>query len=372
MKTLLKNASIWNTDHTFSPCVDVLICDGKIEKIEKNIDECADKVYNISGKYLVPGFVDAHTHGRAGSDFNVASLDEMQKMKRDYIRCGVTSPIPTLASDTLEGWENSAEKICVVGFDGVHFEGRYLNEKKRGAHAPHLLSLPSADEIQKIISWVNIPIHITLAPELLGGDEAILRAVSLGATIGIGHTNATASDTRRALTLGACSFSHLFNAMPKLHHREGGAVSVALMGGVYSELIVDGVHICPDMVALAYSCIGPQKLVLITDSMAGTGCPDGEYSIAGSKVFVRDGKATTPDGTIAGSTLNMLDAVKNLMKFAGATLGDAIACATKNPAKMLGIYDKVGSIEVGKRANLLVIDDDFEICKVIFEGVEWI
>ena len=372
MKTLLKNASIWHTDHTFLSGADVLICDGIIEKVEKNIDECADKVIDISGKYIVPGFVDAHTHGRAGSDFNVATQHEMEEMKRDYIRHGVTSPIPTLASDTLEGWEDSAKKICATGFDGIHFEGRYLSEKKKGAHALHLLSLPSAHEIEKITSWVNIPTHITLAPELQGSDEAILSAVNLGATVGIGHTNATASETRRALTLGASSFSHLFNAMPALHHREGGAVAVALMGGTYSELIVDGVHICPDMVSLAYSCIGAERFVLITDSMAGTGCADGEYSIAGGRVFVKDGKATTPDGTIAGSTLNMLDAVKNLMNFAGATLGDAIACATKNPAKMLGIYDKVGSIEVGKRANLLVLDKDVEILKVIYEGEEYI
>ena len=308
MKTLLKNASVWQSDHTFLSGADVLICDGKIEKIEKNIVECADGVIDLEGKYLIPGFVDAHTHGRAGDDFNVASAEGMDKMKCDYIRHGVTSPIPTLASDTLDGWQDSAKKICDVGFDGIHFEGRYLSEKKRGAHAPHLLALPSGDEIEKIISFTNIPTHITLAPEISGGDEAILRAVNLGATVGIGHTNATASETRRALSLGATSFSHLFNAMPTLHHREGGAVSVALMGGAYSELIVDGVHICPDMVALAYSCIGREKLVLITDSMAGTGCADGEYSIAGGKVFVRDGKATTPDGTIAGSTLNMLDA----------------------------------------------------------------
>lgn len=372
MKTLLKNASVWQTDHTFLSGADVLICDGKIEKIEKNIVECADRVIDIEGKYLVPGFVDAHTHGRAGDDFNVASAEGMDKMKRDYIRHGVTSPIPTLASDTLDGWQDSAKKICNVGFDGIHFEGRYLSEKKRGAHASHLLALPSGDEIEKINSFTNIPTHITLAPEISGGDEAILRAVNLGATVGIGHTNATSSETRRALSLGATSFSHLFNAMPTLHHREGGAVSVALMDGAYSELIVDGVHICPDMVALAYSCIGREKLVLITDSMAGTGCADGEYSIAGGKVFVRDGKATTPDGTIAGSTLNMLDAVKNLMAFAGATLGDAIACATKNPAKMLGIYDKIGSVEVGKRANLLVLDEDVEILKVIYEGEEYI
>lgn len=372
MKALLKNASIWQPDHTFFCGADVLICDGKIEKIQKNIIESEAEVIDLSGKYLVPGFIDAHTHGRVGNDFNVASAEEMERMKRDYIRHGVTSPIPTLASDTLEGWQDSASKICALGFDGIHFEGRYLSEEKRGAHAPHLLALPSGDEIEKIISFVNIPTHITLAPELCGGDEAILRAVSLGATVGIGHTNATASEARRAISLGATSFSHLFNAMPKLHHREGGAALVALMGGAYAELIVDGVHICPDMVAFAYSCIGAQKTVLITDSMAGTGCDDGEYSIAGSRVFVRGGRATTPDGTIAGSTLNMLDAVKNLMDFAGATLGDAIACATKNPAKMLGIYSDVGSVEVGKRANLLVLNENLEILRVIYNGEEYI
>lgn len=372
MKALLKNARVWQPDHTFSSCFDVLISDKKIEKIQKNINDLTDIVYDLEGKYLIPGFVDAHTHGRAGYDFNVAIKSEMAAMKRDYILHGVTSPIPTLASDTLEGWEESAKKICDVGFDGIHFEGRYLSEKKRGAHAPHLLAPPSADEMEKIMSWVNIPTHITLAPELLGGDDMIEKAISLGATVGIGHTNATAAQTRRALSLGANSFSHLFNAMPQLHHREGGAVCVALEGKAYSELIVDGVHVCPDMVSLAYSCIGADKLVLITDSMAGTGCPDGEYSIAGGRVIVKDGKATTPDGTIAGSTLNMLDAVKNLIEFAGASLGDAIACATKNSAMMLGIYDTVGSIEEGKRANLLVLDDGLNICKVIYNGVEYV
>ena len=372
MKALLKNASVWCSDHSFSFGADVLICDGKIEKIEKNIDEYADKVYNLDGKYLVPGFVDAHTHGRAGYDFNTATADEMKKMKRDYILHGVTSPIPTLASDTLSGWQASMEKICDVGFDGIHFEGRYLNEKKKGAHASHLLEPPSADEIEKIISAVDIPAHMTIAPELDGGDEAILRATSLGATVGIGHTNATAEETRHALKIGATSFSHLFNAMPQLHHREGGVVCVALMGGVYSELIVDGIHVCPDMVALAYASIGADKIVLITDSMAGTGCPDGEYSIAGGRVTVKNGRATTLDGTIAGSTLNMLDAVKNLVKFTGATIGDAIACATKNPAQMLGIYDKIGSVEKGKIANLLVLDENIDICNVIYNGIEYI
>lgn len=372
MKALLKNARVWQSDHTFSSCLDVLISDKKIEKIGKNINDDTATLYDLEGKYLIPGFVDAHTHGRAGSDFNVATKDEMAAMKRDYILHGVTSPIPTLASDTLDGWEESAKKICDVGFDGIHFEGRYLSEKKRGAHAPHLLAPPSADEMEAIASWVDIPMHITLAPELIGGDEMIDKAISLLATVGIGHTNATAAETRRAIALGATSFSHLFNAMPSLHHREGGAVCVALEGKAYAEIIVDGVHICPDMVSLAYSCIGADKTVLITDSMAGTGCADGEYSIAGCRVIVKDGKATTPDGTIAGSTLNMLDAVKNLIEFAGATVGDAIACATKNPAMMLGIYDKVGSIEKGKTANLLVLDDSLAICKVIYNGVEYV
>lgn len=368
MKTLLKNANLWMPDHSFSLGADVLICDGIIADISKDINADADKIIDLDGNYLIPGFVDVHTHGRVGYDFNTASKEQMMVMKRSYIENGVTSVFPTLASDTLDGWKKSLKNISDCDFDGIHLEGRYLSEKRRGAHAPHLLAPPDFDEVEDAISAVDAPIHISIAPELSGGYEFIKRAVDKGMTVGIAHTSATVDEARKALSLGAKSFTHLFNGMNPMHHREGGAVCAALTSNAYCELIVDGLHICPDMVALAYFCVGKDKFVLVTDSMAGAGCPDGKYSIAGQGVQVIDGRALTPDGALAGSTLDMLTAMKNLMKFTGATLGDAVACATKNPAEMVGIYNKVGSVEVGKVANMVVLDKELCIKSVICTG----
>ena len=216
-----------------------------------------------------------------------------------------------------------------------------------------------------MLAGTHLPAHVSAALELDTDGAFTKKAIEMGATVGIGHTAATAEEAKRAIAYGATSFTHLFNTMPPLHHREGGVVSVALNGGGYGELIVDGVHICPDMVRLAYRCLGKELTVLITDSMAGTGCPDGDYCIAGMPVVVKDGRALTTGGVIAGSTLNLWDGVKNLMSFADATLADAVICATLNPARMVGIDDRVGSIDAGKRADLLFVNDALEICRVM-------
>ena len=368
MKTLIKNATLWNPDHSFSWGVDLLICDGIIADIGENINTDADNIIDVNGNYLIPGLIDIHTHGRVGYDFNSADKEQMMIMKSSYIQSGVTSLFPTLASDTLDGWKKSIENIKACDFDGIHLEGRYLSEKRRGAHAAHLLAEPDFDEVDALLCGIDKPIHISIAPELFGGYDFIKRAVDKGMTVGIAHTAATADEAREALTLGAKSFTHLYNGMNPMHHRDGGVVCAALTSGAYCELIVDGLHICPDMVKLAYKCIGKDKFVLITDSMAGAGCPDGKYSIAGQGVQVIDGRALTPDGALAGSTLDMLTAVKNLMKFADISFGDAVACATENPAQMVGIYDKVGSVDIGKIANMIVLDGELDIVSVIYKG----
>ena len=371
MKRLIKGARVWNEDRTFSPSCAVLIEDERIAAIGSLCDEItADEVIDASGLTLLPGLVDVHTHGRIGFDFCDASAEQMRQMKKDYERLGVTSVMATLASAPMEDWHRAIANAEEAGFAGIHFEGRYLNPSKKGAHAIELLAKPSAEELQDLLKRVSLPCHVSAALELDEDGSFAACALENGATLGIGHTAATAKQAELALARGATSFTHLFNAMPPLHHRDGGAVSVALCGGGYGELIADGVHVCPEMIRLAYRCLGKDKTVLITDSMSGTGCPDGNYSIAGMPVIVKDGRALTEDGVIAGSTLNLWDGVKNLMEFAKIPMEDAVACATVNPARMVGIDQEVGSIKEGKYADLLLVNAGGEICRVIKRGAD--
>ena len=329
---------------------------------------CADREINADGLTVLPGLVDVHTHGRAKYDFNTASAEQMIQMKRDYAEHGVTTVFATLASDTAEGWRRSIRAVKESGFDGIHFEGRYLSLGKRGAHPAELLAPLDANELETFLRDLNIPCHISAAFELDTDGSFAACAKRYGATLGLGHTMATADQAREAISRGVTSFTHLFNAMPPLHHREGGAVSVALCEGDFGELICDGMHICPDMIALAYRCLGADRTVLITDSMEATGCPDGEYAIAGQPVVVKNGKALTLDGALAGSTLDLWDGVKNLMRFTGVSLADAVRCATCNPARMVGLESLVGSIAEGKRADLIMVDDTLTLRGVVANG----
>lgn len=328
------------------------------------------KRIDLRGLTVLPGLVDMHTHGRAGFDFTTASADEMKKMKRAYAERGVTSVFATLASATSEDWLRAIRDIQACGYEGIHLEGRFLNPTKRGAHNPALLVKPDAAELETYLQAIRIPCHVSAAYELDADGSFAACAKAHGATLGLGHTAATADETRTAIARGVDCFTHLFNAMPPLHHREGGAVCVALEQPLWTELIVDGMHVCADMVRLTYRCKGAERLILITDSMEATGCPDGEYAIAGERVIVRGGRAETLSGALAGSTLDLWQAVKNLMDMTGAPLEDAARCATINPATATGIADRVGSIEVGKRADLLAVDRNLEICGVLAAGEE--
>lgn len=334
------------------------------------------KTVDLGGAMLAPGLIDIHTHGRAGGDFNTADADMMLRMSRSYLESGVTSVMPTLASDTFEGLCRSIDQMQTAkaagagNFLGVHLEGRFLNKKRRGAHAEGLLAPLDAAELgELIIRMKKIGVaHISAALELDEDGSFAKTALEGGATLGLAHTDATYAEANRAFGQGACALTHTYNAMSPFHHRDGGAVGAGLLNDdVYCELIVDGFHVSPEAVLLAYRLKG-DKLMLITDSMEATGMADGEYSIAGLPVIVKDGKARTVEGAIAGSTLSLIDGVKNLAAFAGITFADALYHATAAPAKMLGVFDSVGSLEVGKAANMLVLDKELNVLEVIFKG----
>ena len=369
MKTMLKGGRVWLADGLFANDCPVLWEDGTILAVGKACGGIkADRVIETDGMTVLPGLVDVHTHGRAGVDFGTATAEQMAAVKRDYARHGVTAVFATLASGTEEEWHRAIAAIQACGFDGIHLEGNYLNPAKKGAHAPALIVSLDADKLASFLDEIHIPCHISAAFELDRDGSFAACALQHGATLGLAHTAATAEETRTAIARGVTSFTHLYKAMPPLHHREGGPVAVAFLGGGYGELIADGMHVCPDMITLAYRCLGKDKTVLITDSMEGTGCPDGEYHIAGMPVSLKNGRAVTPDGALAGSTLDLWDGVKNLMRFADIPLETAIACATVNPARMVGIDGKVGSIDAGKRADLLLVDSNLRIQTVISCG----
>lgn len=351
----------------FAPAT--VVCeDGFIVDIADGASTDGCEIINIEGKYLIPGLIDVHTHGLAGYDFNFASEDEIRLMRAKYAKSGTTSIMATLASDTLSNFTNSIFAINQNRLDakdgcanilGIHLEGRYLNPEMKGAHALELLAKPDAKELSSLaLSMMPLPLHVSVAAELEGGDEFVKTAVELGATVGLAHTNATYEQALHALEVGVRSFTHTYNAMTKMHHRTPGATVAALTAdNAYAELIADGYHSHPAMVKLAYRSKPSDKLVLITDSIAAACAEDGAIcSVAGTKVTVQGGVAINEFGVIAGSTLTMFKAVKNLMKFCEIPFNQALKYATVNPASMVKA-DFVGKIEKCYRADFITIND---------------
>ena len=388
MKTVyIKNAMIYRTPRRVFSMGDILVSDGRILAVSEDmpLDEAVlatvevEETIDAKGRMVIPGFVDVHTHGRAGGDFATADEDTMRVMAESYLASGVTTVLPTLASAPLDDMKDGIGRIGKVAeetgcgkmtrFAGVHIEGRYLSPAKRGAHAPHLLSALDPHELADLLSRIHGIKHISAALELEGGEAFLAMAKEKGATVGLGHTSATYAQAMALIEQGVTSMTHLYNAMPPLHHRDGGAVCAGLLSpDVYCELICDGFHIAPEMVKLAYTLKG-DHLVLITDSMEATGCADGEYAIAGMPVTVKDGKARTGDGAIAGSTLSMWEAVRNLRDFAGISLGKAVYAATMAPAKQVGLDAEIGSLDTGKLADLILLDGDLGVGRVMCGGV---
>lgn len=325
------------------------------------------EIVDLGGKYLIPGLIDVHTHGIGGHDFNYANKEQVKKMRMSYAKAGTTSVMATYASQTpeklveyiKEANENRNANDGYANLIGIHIEGRYLNPIKKGAHSERLLANPTIDELNMLLEVMEpSPMHFSLAPELEGAEMFIKEIKKHGGTVGIAHTNATYEESMKAIEWGASSFTHTFNAMTSVHHRMPGATVCAMTcDEAYAEVISDGEHLHPAIVNLIYKSKPSDKMVLITDSMAATGEPDGQYSIAGSPVTVINGKAIIlPSGTIAGSTLTMFKAINNMMHFCDLPLEKVIKYATVNPASMVGAKS-LGKIEEGYTADFIVIKD---------------
>lgn len=367
---LIKNGLVLDSKKKEFIKQDVLIEDNKIKDIGNINADC--EIIDTTDKYVIPSFIDIHTHGAMGVDFLNATPSNSGDLLDHYLDHATKTIYATTVTapegQILNAIKNIKEisKQSKINIEGIHVEGPFISKDAPGCHKISEIRLPTISELDKICEAADgLKLRITVAPEVDGAEEFIKESVKRGINIGIGHSAADSETVKKALSWGSNVMIHLYNAMTPLHHRKPGCVGIGLSSDAYTEIICDGYHVNPDVVNLTYKIKGSDKLVLITDSMEATGMPNGKYSIGGIDVFMKDDVVTTENGTLAGSTLNMLQAVKNLMQFANATLADAVICATLTPAKVVGIDNITGSIEVGKRADISILDKELNHSKTL-------
>ncbi len=374
MTVKIENAYVFNTEKRKFEYGSVCFENGTItEKID-----APDTVIDGKGGYVIPGLIDVHTHGRCGIDIMDADAETLTKLSRAYAESGVTTVFPTIMTAPAEklksavGNIKNADPVC--DFAGIHVEGPYISKKKPGCHSvPDIrpLNIPEIFELcDRILPAYP---HLTVAPE--EDTDGLIAAFmqkygQLGGSVAIGHSNADYATCVKAISDGANAFTHTFNAMTPIGHREPGVAGAALTTDAYAELICDGIHVCPAVIHMSYHAktAFDDKFVLITDSIPPAGLPNGDYEMNGIKFTLKDGKAATAEDTIVGSALDMMTAVKNLAKFANISFEEALICATKAPAEMVGIYETTGSLAVGKRADIVLCDKDMNIREVYCAG----
>lgn len=331
---------------------------------------------DLQGAHVIPGLVDVHNHGNSGADFSDGDYDGLVKMARYLAQNGITSFAPasmTLPYEVLEKAfatgarlreEQPAGSSRIMG---IQMEGPFFSMKKKGAQNGDYLKDPDFEAFQKLYDGCGGLIKIAdLAAELPGATE-FTRKTSGVCTVSIAHSDADYDQAKAVFEAGATHLTHLFNAMPPIHHRNPGIIGAASeCERVQAELICDGMHVHPSSVRMAFRLF-PGRICLVSDALRCCGMPDGEYELGGQQVFLENGIARLADGTIAGSASNLYACMKNAIKF-GISREEAILSATLNPAKALGCADKIGSIAPGKRADFILCDENLERKQVFIAG----
>ena len=334
---------------------------------------------DLHGAYVIPGLIDVHTHGNSGADFSDGALAGVEKMAEYLGKNGVTSFAPasmTLPYETLAAAFASARAFVdenrtdCAALRGIQMEGPFFSEKKKGAQNGAYLRLPDFDAFRKLFEDCGGLVRIVdVAPELEGACDFIRKASKL-CTVSIAHTDADYDAAAAGIATGVTHLTHLYNAMPGIHHRKPGVIAAAAEAeAVSAELISDGQHVHPASVRLAFRIFGAARMVLISDSLRCCGMPDGEYELGGQQVFLKDGIARLADGTIAGSATNLYDCMLRAISF-GIPREDAVRAATYNPARQLGVLDEVGSIRDGKVADFVLCDAELNRKAVYRAGNE--
>lgn len=365
--------------------VAVVVDDGLVVSVgarEQAAVPLRTSLVDLGDGVLVAGFIDMHIHGGAGHDVMEGTPEAITAVELHLARHGTTSYCPTTVSAkmdlTLRALEHFANEIEAVANRntrelrarplGIHLEGPFISKEKAGAHPLDCITEASVKSFNRL--WDAARGHVkvmTIAPELDGAEEVIREATSRGVCVSLGHSNATLEQTRRGIAAGGRHVTHIFNAMRPLNHREPGIAGVALAeDSISAEMIVDGVHVHPEIVKLFLKAKG-DRAVLVTDAISATGMPDGQYQLGGFVVEVK-GDVCTSHGKLAGSVLTLDRAVRNVMKFTGATLETALRMATLSPSRTLGLCGRKGVIAPGADADFVLLTSDGQVSRTIVGG----
>ena len=363
---LIKNCNIVYYDRIEKGSV--LIKDGKIKEI--NTDTLDDNVLDAEGLYLAPGFIDVHIHGAGGCDTMDGTVESINKISKAIVEHGVTSFTPTTMTVSIEEIRNSLKAIKESKENGTegaqvlgaHLEGPFISYEALGAQNGNYVLEPTIDNFKKISDgYEDVITSVTLAPEVEGAGELIQYISEKGIVCSIGHTKATYEECIEAIKLGASHSTHLYNAMTGFKHRSPGVVGATFDTDITTETISDGIHISYPALRVAYKQKGTDKVLLVSDSMMACCMPDGDYSLGGQKVTVKNGVATLEDGVLAGSVLTLDKAVRNIYKNSKLPLNEIVKMATYNGARHCKVEDHKGLIKEGYDADIILFDDNINI-----------
>ena len=351
----------------------------RIESLKARDYERAMATHRFPEATLVPAYVDIHIHGCAGHDVMEATPEALRAIGTYLASRGVGAYFPTTVTsprdETLRSLAGLANEIRRGTLHrgavplGIHLEGPFLSHLKRGVHTDALLEAPSIALFDRFWEASEGKIHLmTIAPELPGATDLIAHATELGVRCSLGHSDAQVCEAEAGYAAGARSATHTFNAMRAIDHREPGLAAYVLdKQSLFAEIICDGIHVDPMIVRLYFKAKDEDHIILVTDGMSATGMPDGIYMLGDMEVEVRDGRCTS-GGTLAGSVLTLDNGVQNLMKFTGANLQTAVAAASRNPSRLMGIDDSWGALEAGRLANITVLSPSAEVIETFLSG----